>query len=196
MVEYPDILVILFKYHKKVHSMKNILLLLTVLIATLNANPKAPKMGCILAQQGKVQVGWTLYGDTKLGIEDNCTEVEFIPIQKKGKNFHEILVGSRIKADFQGKPLVAKFLHIQSKKRIARGPRRGLILFSIILNDIHKDIPMSYFYEKGDMRMKGYINLKDFNLSKKDIYTELVFDVHIHSIVCAVPHNNTKARWK
>ena len=176
--------------------MKNILLLLTLLIATLNANPKPPQMGCILAQQGKVQVSWTRYGDKKLGIEANSTEVKFIPIQKEGKNFHEILIGSSIKSDFQGKSLVAKFLHIQSKKRIAKGPRRGLILFSIILNDIHKDIPMSYFYKKGNMNIRGYINLKDFNLSNKDTYVELVFDLYIHSIVCAVPHNNTKAKWK
>jgi len=176
--------------------MKNILLVLTFLIASLNATSKPPKMGCILAQQGEVQVNWTVYGDKKLGEEANSTKVQFIPIQKEGQNFHEILVGSNIKADFQSKTLLAKFLHIQSKKRIARGPRHGIVLFNISLNEVSKNVPMVYFYQTGDMNIKGYINLKYFNLSAKDIYVELVFDLHINSLVCSIPHRDTIKKEK
>lgn len=165
--------------------MKKILLVIALLFTYTYAT-KAPKMGCILAQQGEVVVNWTVYGDEKLGLEGNSTKVEFIAIQKDGTNFHEILVGSSIKADFQGKPLLAKFLHIQSKKRIARGPRHGIIVFNISLNGISKDVPTVYFYETGDMKMKGHINLKDFKLSDKDTYAELAFGLQIHSVVCAV----------
>ena len=176
--------------------MKNILLLLTFLMLSLNATSKPPKMGCILAQQGEVKLNWTVYGDKKLGEEANSTSVEFIPIQKEGQNFHEILVGSSIKADFQGKTLLAKFLHIQSKKRIARGPRNGIILLNISLNAVNKDVPMVYFYQTGNMNIKGHINLKDFNLSTKDTYVELIFDLHINSLVCAIPHRGTVKKEK
>jgi len=168
--------------------MKKLLLALTFLIVFLHATSTPPKMGCILAQQGEVKLHWTLYGDKKLGEEANSTSVSFIPIQKEGKNFREILVGSSIKADFQSKTLLAKFLNIQSKKRIARGPRHGIIIFNISLNAANKDIPMVYFYQTGEMNIKGYINLKDFNLSAKDTYVELIFDLHINSLVCAVSH--------
>jgi len=168
--------------------MKKILLALTFLMLSLNATFKPPKMGCILAQQGEVKLHWTHYGDKKLADETDSTSVTFLPIQKEGKNFREILVGSSIKADFQGKTLLAKFFHIQSKKRIARGPRNGIILFNISLNAMNKDVPMVYFYQTGEMNIKGYINLKDFNLSAKDTYVELMFDLHINSLVCAVSH--------
>jgi len=168
--------------------MKKILLALTFLILSLNATFKPPKMGCILAQKGEVKLHWTVYGDKKLGEEANSASVAFIPIQKEGQNFREILVGSSIKADFQGKTLLAKFLHIQSKKRIARGPRQGIVLFNISLNAVNKNVPMVYFYQTGEMNIKGHINLKDFNLSTKDTYAELVFNLHINSLVCAVAH--------
>ena len=166
--------------------MKKISLVIMLLLFTYAFAKPAPKMGCILAQQGKVIVNWTVYGEEKLGQEGKSSKVEFITIQKEGTNFHQILVGSSIKADFQGKPLLAKFLHIQSKKRIARGPRHGIIIFNMTLNAVSNDVPMVYFYEKGKMRMKGHINLKDFKLSDKDSYTELSFGLDIHSIVCAV----------
>ena len=165
--------------------MKKLLLIFTLLFTYIYAT-QPPKMGCILSQTGEVVANWTVYGDKKLGQEGNSTKVDFIPIQKEGTNFHEILVGSSIKADFQGKPLLAKFIHIQSKKRIKRGPRHGAIILNITLNAVSKDIPTVYHYEKGNMKMKGHINLKDFNLSDKDTYAELAFGLQIHSVVCAV----------
>ena len=175
--------------------MKKILLVIALLFTHTYAT-QAPKMGCILAQQGEVVVNWTVYGDEKLGHEGNSTNVEFIAIQKDGTNFHEILIGSSIKADFQGKPLLAKFLHIQSKKRIARGPRHGIIIFNISLNGVSKDVPTVYFYETGDMKMKGHINLKDFKLSDKDTYAELAFGLKISSLVCAVPNRDGTTKEK
>jgi|GEM_PF-633568 len=168
--------------------MKKILLILTLLLAYSYGKPAAPKMGCILSQQGEVTVNWTVYDDKKLGQESNSTKVRFLPIQKEGQNFHEILVGSIIEADFQNKAFSAKLIHIQSKKRIGRGPRHGLIVISLTLNNITKDIPMVYFYKEGDMKMKSHINLKAFKLSDKNIYAELVLGLQVHSVVCAIPH--------
>jgi hypothetical protein len=145
-------------------------------------------MGCILAQQGKVTVHWTVYADALRGTESNSTQVDYIPIQKEGTNFNEILVGSIIKSTFQNKPFSAKLTHLQSKKRIARGPRHGLIIISLTLNKITQEIPMIYFYKKGDMQMKTHINLKTFNLSNTDTYAELALGLQIHSLVCAIPH--------
>jgi hypothetical protein len=112
--------------------------------------------------------------------------VNYKAIKKEGPIFKEILVGSIIKADFKDKKILAKITHIQSKKRIGRGPRHGIVEMEITLNDISKKIPMVYFYESGDMSMKSNINLKDFNLSKETVYTELDFGLHVYSVVCAI----------
>ncbi len=168
-------------------KLKKIFLLLILFVGILYAKEVPTKMGCILAQQGEVSINWTVYGDELRAKESKSTQVRFIPIQKEGKNFHEILIGSTIEADFQNKPFSAKFIHIQSKKRISRGPRHGLVVLSLTLNKITKDIPMVYFYKEGDMQMKGHINLKAFKLSHKNIYIELALGLQIHSVVCAVP---------
>ena len=167
--------------------MKKTLLILTLLLSWVYAKPTAPRMGCILSQQGEVTSNWTIYGDEKLGREGNSTQVNYTAIKKEGENFNEILVGSTIQVNMQDKKILAKIVHIQSKKRIKRGPRHGVIVLNITLNGVSKDIPTVYFYETGDMKMKGYINLKDFKLSDKDSYTELAFGLQIHSIVCALP---------
>jgi hypothetical protein len=168
--------------------MNKTVIALTILSTLIFAKPLPPKMGCILAQKGDVTAQWSVYGDAKLAVESKSDSVKYTAIKKEGKNFNEILIGSTIQTDFQNKQLVAKIIHIQSKKRIARGPRHGVMVFNILLNGVSKDVPTVYFYKTGDMSMKGLINLKDFKLSDKDTYTELIFELKINSIVCAVKH--------
>jgi len=173
--------------------MKKIILSLVALTALLYAKPIAPKMGCILSQQGEVKANWTAYTSEKLGIQGKFDNVKYKAIAKEGKNFKAILVGSTIGMDtnstnFKNKPLLLRLKNIQSKKRIKRGPRHGVIVFNISLNGVEKDVPMVYFYETGDMKIKGFIDLSDFKLADETTYVEIVVELSINSIVCALPH--------
>lgn len=164
---------------------KSLLLLLFISIISF-AQDKAPKMGCVLSQKGEVTLKWSEYGNQKYATQGTSKKVSYKAIKKEGNIFKEILVGSVIKADFKDQKIIAKITHIQAKKRIGRGPRHGLIELEITLNNISKKVPFVYFYETGDMSIKSNINLKDFNLSNKTIYTELSFGVQIYSIVCEI----------
>lgn len=166
--------------------MKKVFLLIAFLSVSLFAQSKAPKMGCVLSQKGEVTLSWAEYGSEKYAVQGKSKEVKYIAIKKEGHIFKEILVGSIIEADFKDKKILAKITHIQSKKRIGRGPRHGVIEMNIKLNNISKNIPLVYFYEGGDMLMKSNINLKDFNLSNETTYTELSFGLHVYSVVCAI----------
>ena len=172
--------------------MKRLLLLLIILGSLLYAESKAPKMGCILAQQGEVKADWTVYGNKKLGVQGSFFNVKYRAKSKEGTNFKELFIGSSISMDtdsteFQKNSLVAKIIHIQAKKRIAKGSRDGIVVFNITTNGISKNIPMIYTYNKGNMQIKGLINLKEFKLSKESRYSELSIKLQIHSIVCHVP---------
>ena len=45
---------------------------------------------------------------------------------------------------------------------------------------------MVYFYEAGNMSIKGIVNLKDFNLVEKTKYAEFRFSLFVYSVVCAI----------
>lgn len=166
--------------------MKKLLLILLFISSIVQAQDKAPKMGCILSQEGEVSLQWAEYGSEKYAVLGKSKSVQYKAIKKEGHIFKEILVGSTIEADFKDKTLFAKITNIQAKKRIARGPRHGVIEMEISLNNITKTIPFVYFYESGDMLMKNNINLQEFKLSEKSIYSELSFRLHIYSVVCAI----------
>jgi len=166
--------------------MKKLILLLVISIASLHAGSPAPKMGCTLAQQGKVTFGWATYTESKYAIQGSDEDVKYTPIKKEGHIFAEILVGSTMQSSFESKELNAKILGIQSKKRVGRGPRHGIITMQVELNGITKTIPMVYFYKGGDMLMKSIVDLKDFHLSTSTKYSEFSFGLHVYSIVCAI----------
>jgi len=169
--------------------MKKIFLLITFLSLFVYAektDKKVQKYGCLLSQKGKVTVNWAEYGNDKYAVQGEGKDVKYTAIKKEGNVFKEILVGSTIESTFKDKKLLAKITHIQSKKRIGRGPRHGVVVLNITLNEISKDIPMVYFYENGDLKIKSVINLNDFKLSSEIKYSELSFGIHIYSVVCAV----------
>jgi hypothetical protein len=166
--------------------MKQILLLLVFLSVISNASEKEPKMGCILSQKGEVTFNWSEYTDEKYALEDSSKTVKYTAIKKEGSNFREILVGSTIQTKIKGKNLLAKITHIQSKKRIGRGARHGLIEMDVSINSITKTIPFVYFYEDGNLLLKRNINLKEFNLASEKEYLELRFGIPIYFALCAV----------
>ncbi len=166
--------------------MKQILLLLVFLSIISYAQEKTPTIGCILSQKGDVAFNWSEYTSEKYALENSSKTVKYTAIKKEGSNFKEILVGSTIQADFKGKNLLAKITHIQSKKRIGRGARHGVIEMDISLNNITKTMPFVYFYKDGDLQLKRNINLKDFNLSNEKVYTELRFGIPIYFALCEV----------
>ncbi len=166
--------------------MKFFLLVCVFLSLNLYAQTKKPKMGCVLSQKGEVTVKWAEYGDKKYAVQGTSKNVEYTAIKNEGHIFKEILVGSTIKADFKDQKIMAKITHIQSKKRVGRGARHGVVEINITINSISKDIPFIYFYEGGDMLMKSNLNLKDFNLAKAKTYSELSIGLHVYSVVCEI----------
>jgi hypothetical protein len=145
--------------------------------------------GCLLAQQGKVNVTWNAYKTpAKIAVGGKFDKVVYTPIAPNGKNFREILVGSSVKIDTRSvdsknkgrdESLVkyffkqmsssyinAKILDIQADKRIKGKPRTGTLTVEMTMNGVSKSVPMSYSYDKGVMNAKGYIDLFDFSATK------------------------------
>lgn len=166
--------------------MKQILLLLVFLSIITYAQEKVPTMGCILSQKGEVSFNWSEYTSVKYALENSSKKVTYTAIKKEGSNFNQILIGSTIQADFKGKKLLAKITYIQSKKRIGRGARHGVIEMDISVNNITKTMPFVYFYKDGDLQLKRNINLKEFNLSDEKLYSELRFGIPIYFALCEV----------
>ncbi|WP_072680861.1 hypothetical protein [Arcobacter sp. LA11] len=166
--------------------MKYILLLLLCLNIMSHAQNKKPKMGCILSQKGEVTFNWAEYTSNKYAIEGKSKTVKYKAVKKEGAVFKEILIGSTIKADFKNKDILAKIVHIQAKKRVGRGPRHGMIELQITMNNITKTLPFIYFYDAGNMIIKSNVNLKDFNLVTKKLYSEFSFGIHFDFALCEI----------
>ena len=166
--------------------MKKIFLVFILFATMIYAKTAAPKMGCILSQEGKVTFDWAIYGEKRHASQGDDANVKYNAIKKEGHMFKDILIGSTMTTTFMDKKLVAKFVLIKSKKRIKRGPRKGIVVLNITLNGISKHIATVYFYEAGDMMMKDVINLQDFKLSDDKKYAELAFGLHVYSVVCAI----------
>ena len=145
--------------------------------------------GCLLAQQGKLNVTWSAYKTpAKLAVSGSFDKVTYTAIAPNGKNFREILVGSTVKIDtksvnsnnkgrdetlvkyffkqMSGSSITAKITDIKANKREKGKPRLGTLSVEVTMNGITKNIPMSYSYDKGVMDAKGFIDLFDFSASK------------------------------
>lgn len=146
---------------------KKILITIMLLSLTVYAQQQRPKMGCILAQQGKVNV--TL--DDKV-IED----VKYIPIKAEGINFKQILVGSKFIINNE---LNMKILDIKANKRVnKKDPRTGTITMQVLSNSYAKNIPMEYTFANNIMKANGNVN--SFGLNS------IGFEMNINAILCAV----------
>ena len=143
--------------------------------------------GCLLVQSNDMNVTWRAYKTlAKLGVAGQFTEVNYTPNMKEGKNFRELLVGSKVSIDIakietknegRDKTLVENFFGKLSGKTIdgvivamradpkERGKRvyHGLIDVNITMNSRSLKIPMKYNYKKEIFTATGVIDLFDFS---------------------------------
>jgi len=161
-------------------NLKKILLGLGALLTIANSG------GCVLVQDGKMNVRWDAYKtDSRITVHGKFTDVQYTPKALEGKNFREILVGSKV--NMEGSKIdteivsrddtIVKFFFnklstgkiegiisdIKADERIKGKPRTGIITVEITFNGKKKTVPMNYNYYKEDFSATGSINLADFS---------------------------------
>lgn len=154
--------------------MKKLLVILLTIVSFLNAEKTAPKIGCILAQDGQVQVNWK----DKNNKNGSFKNVSYTAIKKEGINFKEIFVGSMIQIDSKNSPIKLTIKDIKANPRVKPNPRTGSMKVSVMSKDINKEIIMNYTYDKNIMKAKGNIELYDFK--------SIGFETKIKAILCNI----------
>jgi len=182
--------------------MKNVILsALLVLSFALSANA-AEKSGCVLAQNGAVEVSWTGYKTSKkVGVNGIFDKVTYAPVAPSGEDFRSILVGSSVVIDassvnskhedrdsklakfffglMSDKNINAKILDIKADKRVKNAPRTGTLSVEIEMNGVKKITTMTYSFSDDIFEAKGSIDLLDFSASKALAgINEACFDLH------------------
>ncbi|MEA3490900.1 MAG: YceI family protein [Campylobacterota bacterium] len=160
--------------------MKKIVLAFILLYTIADAS------GCILAQKKEIDINWKAYKTFgKIAVGGKFTSIEYSPKALEGKNFRELLVGSKVKIDtdkiytgnlerdktvvtffFQkmsGGEIDAVIKDIKADKYIKGEPRTGIVSVMITMNKKSLIIPMKYHYEKENFRADGVIDLGDFD---------------------------------
>ncbi len=153
-------------------------------IATLYTMAEAG--GCLLVQPSHMGVGWVAYKTlAKVGVSGKFTSVKYTPHALEGKNFRELLVGSKVSIDvaqidtgnkerdatlvkyFFGKlsneKIEATIKSIVADPRVKDKPRTGEIETTISFNGKSLIIPMKYHYNDSKFDAKGTIDLADFD---------------------------------
>ena len=161
-------------------NLKKILLALGVLYTMGNAG------GCLLTQPKEMSVNWKAYKTLgKIGVGGKFTAVDYTPTALEGKNFRELLVGSKVTIDTakidtgnpeRDKTLVSFFFSkmtggkidavikdIKADKYTKGEPRTGTVTVMITMNEKSLTIPMKYHYEKEAFKAEGTIDLGDFD---------------------------------
>lgn len=169
--------------------MKKIVLSLIMTLAITSGLIASQKTGCILAQKGKVNVDWMAYKTaSKIGVGGVFDSVVYTPIQKEGKNFRTILVGSNVKIDtssvnskntgrdaklvtfffkkMSAKIIDAKIVDIKADPKLKGKPRTGVVSIDIKMNGVNKTIPMKYSFSDSVFTAKGVIDIFDFSANK------------------------------
>ncbi len=171
--------------------MIKILLTLLLLVVSSNALEEMGLKGggCTLTQSNVVAVDFTAYKTPlKIGVGGTFDKVIYTPSHKKGANFRDLFVGSRVVIDTQSvnsknkardaklvkfffnnmvsKKISAKILDYQANKRYKGKPLTGIFQVSVTMNGITKTVPMRYTYFKGKMEAKGVLDLFDFAANK------------------------------
>lgn len=161
--------------------MKKIILSLFTLLSISYASG-----GCVLVQSGDMNVTWKAYKTLeKEEVKGIFTSVNYVPTAKEGKNFRELLVGSRIQIDttkidtddlqiddtivktclkkLKATSVKAEIISMKADKRIKGQPYQGELDMNITINEKTLVIPMQYVYEKEIFVVKGSIDLFDFS---------------------------------
>ena len=160
--------------------MKKILLSLGAMFSIANSG------GCLLVQDNTMNVKWDAYKtDSRITVHGKFTDVQYTPKALEGKDFRELLVGSKVSMDgskidteiVSRDDTIIKFFFeklstgkiegiitdIKADERIKDKPRTGIITVQITLNGKTKTVPMNYNYYKEDFSATGSINLTDFS---------------------------------
>ena len=143
--------------------------------------------GCVLVQPADMNVTWKAYKTlAKLGVGGQFTAVKYTPNKRKGKNFRELFVGSKVSIDIshintgnpvrdktlikhffgnlKGKTIEAKIVDIKRTDKHVKGkPHTGTIDVEITMNAKTLIIPMKYHYSKEHFQATGTIDLLDFD---------------------------------
>jgi polyisoprenoid-binding protein YceI len=143
--------------------------------------------GCVLVQPADINVTWKAYKTLgKLGVGGQFTAVKYIPNQLEGKNFKELLVGSKVNIDIsqidtgnptrditlvkhffrnlKGKTIEAKVISIKKTDKHEKGkPRTGTLDVEITMNEKTLLIPMIYNYSKEHFAATGTVDIFDFD---------------------------------
>ena len=177
--------------------MNKILLSLMTMVSLATAG------GCVLVQSNDMNVTWKAYKTLeKLGVAGQFTGVTYTPKTKEGKNFSDLLLGSKVSIDLskvdtknegRDKTLVENFFSKLDGKTIEgvivsmkadkkeKGKRvyHGVVDVNITMNNKSILVPMKYNYKKENFTATGTIDLFDFsaNDALKSI-NKSCFDLH------------------
>lgn len=154
--------------------MKKIVAVLLALTAFLYAKEAVPKVGCILAQDGKV----SLHYQDKNKKSNVFNNVKYTAVKKEGINFKEIFVGSSIKAGFEDKLIKLTILDIKANPRVKPNPRTGTMKVNVRTNETNKEISMNYVYDENIMKVKGIANITGFEM--------INFETKIKAVLCKI----------
>jgi len=182
--------------------MKKITLAFLIMFGLVTSAVASQKSGCILAQKGKIVVAWMAYKTpAKKGVSGVFDNAKYTPIAKDGKNFREILVGSKLSIDtssvnsknkgrdaklvkfffekMSSKKIEAKIVNIKADKKVKGKPRTGVVTLEITMNNITKKVPMTYSFSNSVFSAKGTIDIFDFSANKALIsINKACFDLH------------------
>ena len=142
--------------------------------------------GCVLVQSEDMNVTWKAYKTLdNVEVKGTFTSVNYMPVAKEGKNFRELLVGSRVQIDtmktdtddlqiedasvstcfkqLKATSIKAEVTDIKADKRVKGKPYQGTLDVRITINGQSLVKPMHYLYENERFVAKASIDLFDFS---------------------------------
>jgi len=163
--------------------MKKTLFSIVALATLVSANGS----GCTLIQSSDMNVTWKAYKTlAKIGVGGQFTGVSYTPNKKEGKNFTELLVGSKVSIDLtkidtknkgrdktlvdnffgklNGKTINGTIIAInRDKNKDGKKVYHGVVDVNITMNNKSIVIPMRYNYKDENFKAKGTIDIFDFS---------------------------------
>ena len=159
--------------------------------------------GCVLVQSPDMNITWKAYKTLgKIGVGGQFTAVNYVPNKLEGKNFKELLVGSKVSIDIsqittgnptrditlakyffntlKGKTIEAKIVSIQKTDKHEKGkPRTGTVSVEMTMNKKTLTIPLAYHYSKEHFKATGVIDIFDFDAKQAlESINKSCYDLH------------------
>jgi len=140
---------------------------------------------CSFSQPGNIDVTWQAYKTPlKAGVGGHFGSVEYKAASSAAETLDGLLVGSAVKIavasvdsknkgrdekllnDFfrqmAGPDISAKIISLKSDN----GAGSGLLVVSVVMNGVTREVPMRYTLSNGQLSAKGVIDLVDFSAQK------------------------------